>query len=105
MKNMFLILCVVFAGCSFDAYMPEPVVEYEDNTTYIVTGENVSGDLFYFDGVMKSKELSGSFSYSCRTSTPSIIFQSYGDDVEIVLKYNGVEYTDSGGGTLIITIP
>jgi len=106
MKNSFLILCVLFVGCSFDAYNAEPVVEYEDNVFYSVESDGIiSGDLFYFDDSMKSKDISEVFEYSCRTLTPSIVFQSYGDDVTIKLMYNGVEYSDSGGGTLIITIP
>lgn len=105
MKNMILVLFVVFTGCSFDAYVPDEIITLEDNTFYSVTGDNISGDLFYYNGSMLSKEITGEFSCSCRTSTPSIVFQSYGDDVTITLIYNGVEYSDSGGGTLIITIP
>ena len=105
MKNMILVLFVVFTGCSFDAYVPDEITMLDDNVFYSVTGENISGDLFYYNGSMLSKEISGEFSYSCRTATPSIVFQSYADDVTITLTYNGVEYSDSGGGTLIITIP
>ncbi len=105
MKNMILVLFVVFTGCSFDAYVPEPVIEYEDNVFYSVTGDNISGDLFYYNGSMLSKEITEEFEYYCRTSSPCIVFDGSGDSVTIKIVYNGVEYVESGAGTLILTIP
>ncbi len=106
MKNMFYVLLVLFVGCSFDSYSADPIIEVEDNTFYSVESDGeISGDLFYYNGSMLSKEISGSFDYSCRTSSPCIVFESTGDEVTIKIVYNGVEYEETGTGTLIITVP
>lgn len=107
MKNMIFALVVIFSSCTgFDVYVSDEVIEYEDNTVYSVTSDGtISGDLIYYNGSMLSKEISEAFEYSCRTSSPCIVFDGTGDEVTISITYNDVEYTETGTGALILTVP
>lgn len=107
MKYIILLVVLLFSGCSgFDVYTPEEVIELEDNTFYSVVSDGViSGDLFYYDGSMKSKEINATFEYACRTSTPCVIYYGLGDSATIRVIHNGTEYIEEGVGTLVITVP